>query len=119
MEMVEAHRKECLQQQTELRRIIMKPGQFNLALDLFLNLHARLHSRKMVQAEPWSLEDEILDDMAEERVRRIPPGECHSVAWLIWHIARCEDVTMNLLVAGTPQVLNGGGLAYFDKQPAV
>jgi hypothetical protein len=37
--------------------------------------------------------------------RRIAPGFEHSVAWLVWHMARCEDVTMNLLVARDPQVL--------------
>jgi hypothetical protein len=57
---------------------------------------------------PWSFEDEILDDMTEEQVRRIPQGCEHSVAWCIWHIACIEDVTMNLLVADRPQVLRRG-----------
>ncbi len=26
----------------------------------------------------------------------------------MWHMARCEDIAMNLLVAGSPQVLNQG-----------
>ena len=30
----------------------------------------------------------------------------HSIAWIIWYIARCEDITMNLLVADRPQVLH-------------
>jgi hypothetical protein len=29
----------------------------------------------------------------------------HSIAWIIWHLARIEDITMNLLVAGRPQIL--------------
>ncbi|MCK4899059.1 MAG: hypothetical protein KAS38_09795, partial [Anaerolineales bacterium] len=28
-----------------------------------------------------------------------------SIAWNIWHIARIEDVAMNMLVAGSPQIL--------------
>jgi hypothetical protein len=44
--------------------------------------------------------------MAEERIRRIPPSCEHSVAWCVWHIARIEDVTMNLLVAGNTQILH-------------
>jgi hypothetical protein len=28
------------------------------------------------------------------------------VAWLIWHIARIEDVTMNVLVAGRAQIMH-------------
>ncbi len=64
-----------------------------------------LHSVKMAQSEPWSFEDEILNDMTEEQIRRIPRNCEHSVAWCIWHIARIEDVAMNLLVAGSPQIL--------------
>jgi hypothetical protein len=105
MKSVEAYRKMCLKQQTELRRIMMGFDQHNQAIQLFLSQHAMLHSAKMAQTEPWSFEDEILNDMPEEQIRRIPQGGDHSVAWLIWHIARCEDITMNLLVAGTPQIL--------------
>jgi hypothetical protein len=30
-----------------------------------------------------------------------------AVVWCIWHIARIEDIAMNLLVAGRPQVVHG------------
>jgi len=84
-------------------------NQHDKAIQLFLNQHAMLHSKKIAQTELWSFEDEILNDMPEAQIRRIPQGREHSVAWLIWHIARCEDITMNLLVAGTPQTLQKGG----------
>jgi DinB superfamily len=71
-----------------------------------LSQHAMLHSAKMAQTEPWSFEDQVFCDMPEEQIRRIPRNCDHSVAWLIWHIARCEDITMNLLVAGSPQILH-------------
>lgn len=106
MESVEVHRKFCLAQQTELRRIMMSSTQHNKALQLFLSQHATLHSAKMTQTESWSFEDEVFKDATEEQIRRIPRGINHSIAWLIWHIARCEDITMNLLVAGSSQVLN-------------
>lgn len=44
--------------------------------------------------------------MAEEHIRRIPPNCEHSVAWCIWHLARIEDATMNVLVASGPQILH-------------
>jgi hypothetical protein len=106
---VESYRKLCLTQQTELRRIMMGFNQHDKAIQLFLNQHAMLHSKKIAQTELWSYEDEIFNDMPEEKIRRIPQNREHSVAWLIWHIARCEDITMNLLVAGTPQILHEGG----------
>ena len=65
-----------------------------------------LHAASMAQSELWSFEDEILNDMSDAQIRRIPQNCEHSVTWCIWHIARIEDVTMNLLVAGSPQVLH-------------
>jgi hypothetical protein len=109
MKTVEAYRKMCLKRQTELRRIMMNSNQHDKAIQLFMSQHAMLHSQKMAQTESWSFEDEVLNDMPTVQIRCIPPGREHSVAWLIWHMTRCEDITMNLLVAGTPQILHTGG----------
>ena len=109
MRSVESYRKLCLKQQTELRSIMMRSNQHDKAIQLFLNQHAMLHSRNMAQTTLWSFEDEVLNDMSAVQMRCIPPGREHSVAWLIWHMTRCEDITMNLLVAATPQILHTGG----------
>jgi hypothetical protein len=122
---VESYRKLCLQRQTELRRIMARSERHDEAIQLFLSQHTMLHSAKMVAGmaarmagtEPWSFEDEVLDDMTEEQIRRIPRNCEHSVVWIIWHIARCEDITMNLLVAGNPQVLNRDGWLDRTKSP--
>lgn len=90
-------------QQTELRRVI-EGGDHKEAIRLFLRQHAMLHSAQMADAGLWSYQDEILDGMDEAQIRRIPQNEEHSVLWCIWHIARIEDVTMNLLVANTNEV---------------
>lgn len=100
-----SQRKEMNQRQTELRRIMMSFERHDEAMALFLHQHAMLHSAKMARSEPWSFEDEVLNDMTEEQIRRIPRNCEHSVAWCIWHMARIEDVAMNMLVAGSPQVL--------------
>jgi hypothetical protein len=109
---MESYRKLCLKRQTELRRVLSS-GQHEEAIEMFLSQHAMLHSasvaaNELAKTEPWSFEDEVLSDMTEEQIRRIPRNCEHSVAWIIWHIARCEDITMNLLVAGSPQVLSQG-----------
>jgi hypothetical protein len=103
-----SHRKAMNQRQTELRRIMMSFDQHDEATELFLRQHAMLHCAKMAQTESWSYEDAILDDITDEKFRRIPKNSKHSVAWCIWHIARIEDITMNILVADSPQVLNEG-----------
>jgi hypothetical protein len=106
MKSTESYRRLLNRQQTELRRIMTGFDQHDRAIRLFLRQHAMLHSAQMAQTEPWSFEDAILNDMTEEQIRRIPQNCEHSVAWCIWHIARIEDVAMNLLVAGRPQILH-------------
>lgn len=64
-----------------------------------------VHSATLSRSGLWSFVDDIWQDMTEEAIRRIPQNCDHSVAWIIWHIARIEDVSMNLLVAGRPQIL--------------
>lgn len=103
---VDSYRKLLNKQQTELRKIMMSFDQYDRAIELFLRQHAMLHSAKMAQSGLWSFEDEILNDMTEEQIRCIPRNCEHSVAWCIWHIARIEDVTINILVGGNPQVIS-------------
>ena len=80
--------------------------QFDQALALFLRQHAMLHTAKIWQNPIWSYEDALLDDMVDEQIRHISKDGEHSIAWCFWHMARVEDVTMNLLVAGSDQVLH-------------
>jgi hypothetical protein len=101
-----SYRKSWNKRQSEFRRVLLRFDQHDKAIQLFLSQHAMLHSAKMAQTGPWSFEDEILDDITDAQVRRIPRGCNHSVAWCIWHIARIEDITMNLLVAGGSQILH-------------
>lgn len=97
-----------MKRQTYLRKIILKPDSFNEAIQLLLSQHAALHAHQMADSEPWSFEDEIFDDLSEDQIRRIPHNKEHSIAWIIWHMARIEDVTMNMLVAGSPQIFTQG-----------
>ena len=74
MKSVEAYRKMCLKQQTELRRIMMGFDQHDQAIQLFLSQHATLHSARMAQTEPWSFEDQVFSDMFEEQIVTITGG---------------------------------------------
>jgi len=106
-------RRSLNKRQTELRRILSDSEEHERAIQLFLKHHAALHSAGVAQHESNSYEDDLLDDMSEAQYRRMPGGSEHSVAWLVWHMARIEDVAMNMLVAGTPQLLHTGG--WFEK----
>jgi len=104
----ESNRKKCLKQQTELRRTIEKSDKINEVLKYFINQHSFLHSSAISKKKLWSFEDVVFENTTEEILRRIPNNCNHSILWNIWHIARIEDVTMNILVAGSKQVLNCG-----------
>ena len=105
----ENHYRELNRQQAELNRLMLSFQHHEQAMALFLQQHARLHAQAMAGTEPWSLEDDVLEGLSPEDIRRIPAGCEHSLAWLLWHMARCEDIAMNLLVAGSDQVLLSGG----------
>lgn len=100
---MDANRRQWNEGQQKLQRAL-KENDHPKVIELFLIQHARVHSAKVSKAKVWSFEDEVLNDLTEEQFRCISPGGEHSIAWIIFHLARCEDVTMNLLVAGTPQV---------------
>lgn len=51
--------------------------------------------------------DQRMRTLAEPAFRLRPHG-LNSVAWLLWHVARCEDVGVNRLVVDRPQVLDDG-----------
>jgi hypothetical protein len=81
------------------------------AIELFLNQHAMLHSAKVARTNLPSFEDELLRDMRDQEVRQIPEGGEHSIAWILFHLTRIEDITMNMLIAGTDQLFTQGNWA--------
>jgi hypothetical protein len=85
------------------------PARHRRAIDLFLALHAPLHASEVSGSGGWSLDDELWDGLSEAAFRCIPPGGVDSIAWAIWHIARIEDMTMNYLIAGEPQLFEREG----------
>jgi hypothetical protein len=100
------NRKFWNQQQQRLQRALARPSDHQEAIELFLSQHAMVHSAKVSRSGLWSFEDEIWQGLDEADLRRVPRDCAHSIAWIIWHIARIEDVTMNLLVASTPQIFH-------------
>jgi hypothetical protein len=92
--------------QQELRLALKHPGGGSQVIGLFLRQHAMIHSAAMSGMELWSFEDEVWEDLSESAARRVPDGGEHSIAWIVWHLTRCEDITMNLLVAHAPQVIS-------------
>ena len=94
--------------QKELRTFLTDPARYHQGIELFLQQHAEVHSVIMSSAGSLSFEDEVINDMADNQIRCIPDRMDHSIVWILWHLARIEDVTMNMLVAGTKQVFDKG-----------
>ncbi|MEK4512013.1 DinB family protein [Paenibacillus sp. FSL K6-2524] len=94
-----------------LTSIIQKPTEHEKSIELFLNQHALLYSSKMDNSQVNTLEDDLLNNITDETFRKYPvvsPGTKNSIVWHIWHIARIEDMTMNILVSNNDQVLDSG-----------
>lgn len=79
------------------------------AKQLFLRQHSIVHSAEVAEDGEWSMLDSILEGLTDEQMRARPGKGANSIAWLLWHMARTEDVTMNVLIAEQPQVLDDEG----------
>jgi hypothetical protein len=102
---VEANRQYWSDQQQHFRRLLLNSGRHAEVIHAFLEQHAMLHTATLVPSSRWSFQEEISADLTDGELRQIPSGRLHSIAWLLWHIARTEDVTMNVLLANTDQLL--------------
>ena len=101
---MEPNRKLWNEQHKLLRQALKEPNEHPKAIDLFLRQHAMVHCAVMSQLGLHSFADEVWQDASEAVIRCVPPKFEHSIAWLIWHIARIEDMTMNDLMAGKTQI---------------
>lgn len=96
----------------KLSNIIQNPVEHENAIKLFLQQHAWLHSSNLDPTQPLStLEDDLFNGAVEETLRKYPVSTQdtkNSIVWHLWHIARIEDMTMNVLVSNKEQVLYAG-----------
>ena len=76
------------------------------ARDLLLDEHCRVHSAA-VGGDKMSMAERTFGGLTDEQMRVRPREDLNSLAWLMWHISRAEDVFANLLISGRDQVLDG------------
>jgi hypothetical protein len=72
----------------------------------FLGLHAATHAGDVSGGPPGT--ERWLGGLSDDQLRRRPGEGVNSIVWLLWHMARTEDVAVNLVVAGRAQVLDEG-----------
>jgi hypothetical protein len=110
---MDSHLKHWNDQHQLLRRLLLKDKAYQPALSIFLEHHAAVHAAKLHPGAHWSWHDEVLNGLTPEQMRYTPKGSPHSVAWRIWHMARIEDVTLNVLLTNGTQVFTSG--KWIDK----
>jgi hypothetical protein len=71
------------------------------AIDFFLVRYEQVHR---------VLTDPAIGRLTESQMRGRPQPGVNSVAWLLWHMARVEDVGVNRFVVDRAQVLDDGWL---------
>jgi hypothetical protein len=108
---LDTFRKSWNRSQAEFRRMLLVYDCPELTGEMFLRQHGALHSKQVAPDQTFSYEEAVFGDANEEQMRRIPRNEEHSMAWCLWHLARIEDVTMNILISGEDQLFERDGWA--------
>lgn len=89
----------------ELGKMIRKKESFTNAVNLILDLHSELHL-SAVSGTAENTVDLIFKDMWDEEYAVMSTAKDETIAWAIWHIARIEDLTMNILANTGAQVFS-------------
>jgi hypothetical protein len=89
----------------ELNKIIRKQDSLEASKKLFLDLHKKLHLSNISEGEENEV-DRLFSDLEAWEYAVMPTSKDETMAWVIWHIARIEDLTMGILVSGEDQLFN-------------
>jgi len=79
------------------------------ARDLFLDQHAGVQSAA-VGGNKMSAAERTFGGLTDDQMRARPREDLNSLAWLMWHIARAEDIFVNPVLSGRAQVLDDAWL---------
>jgi len=75
--------------------------------DLFLMQHGAVHSKE-VGGNPGSAAERTLGGLSADQMKVRPREDLNAIAWLVWHIARAEDIILNPVITGRDQVFADG-----------
>lgn len=78
------------------------------ARDWFLADHARIHAFEVGEPEQMSMADFVCSQLSDEQLREAPAGHTSTV-WLLWHLARVEDLIVNRILRERDEVFDREG----------
>lgn len=103
------------EKQKKLKEVIRKPDRYPEAQELFLSMHQSVHFSKASDGRE-TLMDLLWGGLKQNEFAIMPTEKDATIAWDIWHITRIEDLTINLLVNESAQVLNSQWLSRLCTQ---
>ena len=92
--------------QNLLKEIISKPDRFDEAINLCLKMHSLVHTSEMSNVNSITYEDILWAGLSESVFRLLSGNKNNSIAWNLWHLTRIEDITANILIADSSQIIN-------------
>ena len=69
------------------------------ARDLLLDEHGRMHAATLT-GDKGTLAERTFGGLTDDQMRARPREDLNSIAWILWHIARAEDIILNPVLAG-------------------
>ena len=75
------------------------------ARDLFLTQHAAVHSKE-VAGNAAAIAERTFGGLTDDQMRVRPREDLNSLAWIMWHIARAEDILAGAVIGGRDQVFD-------------
>jgi hypothetical protein len=73
--------------------------------DLFLTQHSAVHTAA-VGGNKLSAAERVLNGLTDDQMRVRPREDLNSIAWIVWHIARAEDIIFNPVLTGRDQIFD-------------
>ena len=90
----------------KLRKLLKSSRNFDLAIELALEIHAITHTSMASSKGSSTFFDNLLQDLTNEDYSVIPAAKDETIAWHLWHITRIEDLVSNILIAEQSQIFN-------------
>lgn len=92
--------------QSKLKEIIKKKDYIDETILLILDMHSRVHRSTMLSSGYPTFEEEVLVGLSENDFCIAPTDKDDTIAWNIWHMTRIEDITANMLIMDSCQILD-------------
>ncbi|WP_455684954.1 DinB family protein [Thomasclavelia sp.] len=93
------------EQHKELSKLIRKKNSLDKAKFLFLEIHAKLNLSEISNSKENEV-DKLFNDLNKNEYAIMPTKKDETIAWVLWHITRIEDLTTNMLIAKENQIFD-------------